>query len=150
MTTPWLIDTNILIYSYDETQDLHPSSYPFLELVFSGHILAAVTYQNLLEFLAVVTNPKRVEHPLTSDKALEKIAVYATNFRLIYPLSKTFFTFIDLLSRHPSIRERVFDLYLMATAIDNGISQFCTWKVSHLKRLSELTIKTPEEILTLL
>jgi len=150
MMTPWLIDTNILIYSYDQTQDLHPFSYTFLELAFSGHILASVAHQNLLEFLAVATNPKRVDHPLTPDEALEKIAVYATNFRLISPLSKTFFTFTDLFLRHPSIRERVFDLYLAATALDNGISQLCTWNVDHLKKISELTVKTPEEILTLL
>lgn len=150
MMTPWLIDTNILIYSYDQTQDLHPFSYAFLELAFSGHILASVAHQNLLEFLAVATNPKRVEHPLTLDEALDKIAVYATNFRLISPLPKTFFTFIDLFSRYPVIRERVFDLYLAATALDNGINQLCTWNIDHLKKISEFTVKTPEEILTLL
>ena len=148
MMTPWLIDTNILIYSYDETQELHPSSYAFLEHVFSGHISASVTHQNLLEFLSVATNPKRVELPLSPDEALEKIAVYTANFSLISPSAKTFFTFTDLFSRHPSIRERVFDLYLVATALDNGIRQICTWNVDHLKKISELTVKTPEEILT--
>jgi predicted nucleic acid-binding protein len=150
MTTPWLIDTNILIYSFDETQDLHPFSYAFLELAFSGRITAYVAHQNLLEFLAVATNPKRVEHPLTSDEALEKVSVYNTNFSLISPLAKTFFTFTDLYSRYPAIRERVFDLYLVATALDNGITQICTWNVDHLKKISELTVKTPKEILTLL
>lgn len=148
MTTPWLIDTNILIYSYDETQELHPFSYTFLEHAFSGHISALIAHQNLLEFLAVATNPKRVEHPLTPDEALEKIAVYTANLSLISPLAKTFFTFTDLFSRHPSIRERVFDLYLVATALDNGITQICTWNVAHLKKISELTVKTPEEIVT--
>ena len=60
MTTPWLIDTNVLIYSYDETQDLHSSSYTFLENAFFGFISASIAHQNILEFLAVVTNPKRV------------------------------------------------------------------------------------------
>jgi predicted nucleic acid-binding protein len=119
-------------------------------MLFNAFTIASVAHQNLLEFLAVATNPKRVEHPLTPDEALEKIAVYATNFRLISPLSKTFFTFTDLFSRHPSIRERIFDLYLAATALDNGINQLCTWNVDHLKKISELTVKTPEEILTLL
>ncbi len=148
MTTPWLIDTNVLIYSYDETQDLHSSSYTFLENAFFGLISASITHQNLLEFLAVVTNPKRVEYPLSTVEALEKIAVYAANFPLISPSAKTFLTFTDLFSRHPSIRERVFDLYLVATALDNGITQICTWNVEHLKKISELTVKTPEEILT--
>lgn len=150
MTTPWLIDTNVLIYSYDETQDLHSSSYTFLENAFFGLISASITHQNLLEFLAVVTNPKRVEYPLSTVEALEKIAVYAANFPLISPSAKTFLTFTDLFSRHPLMRERIFDLYLAATALDNGITQICTWNVKHFKAVSELTVKTPEEILTLL
>jgi len=144
---PWLIDTNILIYSYDETQKLHPFSYTFLEHVFSGHLPASIAHQNLLEFLAVATNPKRVEHPLTPDEALEKIAVYTANFSLISPSAKTFFTFTDLFFRHPSIRERVFDLYFVATALDNGITHICTWNVDHFQKISELTVKTPKEIL---
>ena len=147
MSIPWLIDTNILIYSYDETQKLHSSSYAFLEHAFSGHLSASIAHQNLLEFLAVVTNPKRVEHPLSSDEAIEKIAVYAANFPLICPSARTFLTFADLFSRHPSIRERVFDLYFVATALDNGITKICTWNVDHFKKIPELTVKTPEEIL---
>jgi predicted nucleic acid-binding protein len=150
MTMPWLIDTNILIYSYDETQELHSSSYAFLEHAFSGHLPASIAHQNLLEFLAVVSNPKRVEHPLSPDEAFEKIAVYAANFSLISPTSKTFLTFADLFARYPSIRERVFDLYLVATALDNGITQICTWNVKHLRAVTEFTVKTPEEILPLL
>jgi hypothetical protein len=59
-------------------------------------------------------------------------------------------TFADLFARYPSIRERVFDLYLVATALDNGITQICTWNVKHLRAVTELTVKTPEEILPLL
>lgn len=150
MTMPWLIDTNILIYSYDETQGLHSSSYTFLEHVFSGHLPASIAHQNLLEFLAVVSNPKRVEHPLSPDEALEKIAIYAANFSLISPTSRTFLTFADLFTRYPAIRERVFDLYLVATALDNGITQICTWNVKHLGTITDLTVKTPEEILRFL
>ena len=58
-------------------------------------------------------------------------------------------TFADLFSRYSPLRERVFDLYLGATALDNGITQICTWNVRHLRAISELTVKTPEEILTL-
>lgn len=57
MTTSWLIDTNILIYSFDETQGLHSSSYSLLEHAFSGKLSASIAQQNLLEFFAVVTNP---------------------------------------------------------------------------------------------
>lgn len=149
MTTPWLIDTNVLIYSYDETQDLHSSSYAFLLNAFGGKISASIAHQNLLEFLAVVTNPKRVQYPLSTIEAIEKIIVYAANCPLVSPSPKTFLTFTDLFSRHPLLKERIFDLYLAATALDNGITQICTWNVKHFKGVSELIAMTPEEILSL-
>ena len=149
MKTSWLIDTNVLIYSYDQTQKLHPPSYNLLECATAGGINAFISQQNLLEFLSVVTNFKRVEHPLSIDEALQKIAFYATRFPLICPLPKTLFTFVDLISKYPTLGDRTFDLYLSATALDNGITQICTWNVKHFKTISELTAKTPEEILSL-
>jgi len=149
MTTSWLIDTNVLIYSYDQTQKLHPPSYSLLEYAMAAKIQACISHQNLLEFLAVVINSKRVEHPLSTDEALQKIAFYVTCFSLVHPLPKTFFTFADLISKYPILRDRIFDLYLSATALDNGITQICTWNVKHFKTIAELTAKTPEEILSL-
>jgi len=148
MTTSWLIDTNVLIYSYDQTQKLHPLSYSFLEYAIAGELRASISHQNLLEFLAVVTNPKRVEYPLSIDEAFQKITFYATRFPFISPLPKTFLTFADLISRYPALRERIFDLYLVATTLDNGITRICTWNVKHFRPISELTVKTPEEILS--
>ena len=72
MTTSWLIDTNVLIYSYDQTQRLHSTSFSLLELAIDGRVQACVAHQNLLEFIAVATNLKRVRYPLSIDEALEE------------------------------------------------------------------------------
>ncbi len=73
--------------------------------------------------------------------------MYVANFPLISPSPKTFLTFLDLFSRYAAARERIFDLYFVATALDNGITQMCTWNVRHFRAISEMTVKTPEEIL---
>ena len=142
----WLIDTNVLIYSYDQTQKLHPLSYALIENAIAGSVQVTLTQQNLLEFLAVVTNPKRVEHPLTIDEAFQKLAVYVSSFPLICPTPKTFFTFADLTSRYPA-KGRIFDLYLAATALDNGITQICTWNVKDFDTITELSVNTPKGII---
>jgi predicted nucleic acid-binding protein len=51
---PWPIDTNILIYSYDETQELHSSSYAFLEHAFSGHLPSPLVFHTSSLFLLSV------------------------------------------------------------------------------------------------
>lgn len=146
MMKSWLIDTNVLIYSYDQTHNMHLPSYELIEYSIGSKISAVITHQNLLEFLAVVTNPKRVTHPLSLDQAFQKIVIYATSFPLINPLQKTFFTFANLISRYKSSRQRIFDFYLSATALDNGINQICTWNVKDFSNISELVVKTPEEV----
>jgi len=147
MMKSWLIDTNVLIYSYDQTSKLHLPSYKFMEYAIGGEIPAVITHQNLLEFLAVVTNPRRVKHPLSLDQAFQKIVIYATSFPLINPLQKSFFTFANLILRYKTTRQRIFDLYLSATALDNGINQICTWNTKDFLEINELVVKTPEEII---
>lgn len=146
----WLIDTNVLIYSFDQTCPLHAPSYQFIERSITANWNLFISHQNLLEFFAVVTNPRRVEHPLSIEDAFQKIAVYVSSFTLIAPLRETFFTFTRLLTKYSTFRERIFDLYLVATALDNGVNQICTWNIKDFKRFSEITAKTPEQILQLL
>ncbi len=116
MMKSWLLDTNVLIYSYDETQPHHPDSHSLLRHAIVGDIPVVVAQQNLLEFLAVVTNPKRVNHPLSLDEALQKVAFYVASFPVISPSGNTFFTFATLLSRYKPSHQKLFDFYLPATA----------------------------------
>ena len=95
-------------------------------------------YSGLSEFFSVVTNPRRVEHPLTLDEALQKLTVYQLIFPVITPLSGTFNRMIHLLNRYPVFRERVFDIYLTATALDNNIRHICTWNTKDFKSISEI------------
>lgn len=144
----WLIDTNVLIYSYDQNSSLHSLSYSLIKKAIGDDLVLFLSHQNLLEFLAVVTNPKRVENPLSIEEAFQKITLYMTIFKLICPLSETFFSFNKLLSRYPTHSTKPFDLYLAATALDNGINQICTWNIKDFKRIKELIVKTPRDIIS--
>ncbi|MDW7680970.1 MAG: hypothetical protein SCK70_10420 [bacterium] len=123
-------------------------SYQFIKNCIHARTTTLITHQNLLEFFAVVTSPKRVKHPMSFDKAFQKITFYQTFFTLISPTSKTFMIFRTLLEQYPNLKNRVFDLYLTATALDNGIDNICTWNIKDFKNIQEITVKTPEEIIT--
>lgn len=147
MKRSWLIDTNVLIYSYDQTCKFHDPSYSFLGHGISGELNLYISHQNLLEFLAVVINPKRVQHPLSINEAYQKIVIYETSFSLICPLPETFITFTGLVNRYQTFRQRIFDMYLVATALDNGIQQICTWNIKDFQKIDEIIARTPEEII---
>lgn len=106
-----------------------------------------LTDQNLLEFLAVTTNPKRVQHPLSLDQALQIVVIYETSFQLLTPLKSTFATFSQLIARYPKNKSHIFDLCLAATALDNNISAICTWNVRDFDNIKELDVMTLKDIL---
>jgi len=58
----FLIDSNVLISSYDKTEQQHKHSYALLHQAMIGRVKGALAHQNLLEYLAVVTDSRRVEH----------------------------------------------------------------------------------------
>lgn len=75
----FLIDSNVLISSYDKTEQQHKHSYLLLQQAMSGRVKAALAHQNLLEYLAVVTDSRRVEHPLSLREAFVNIDIYTAS-----------------------------------------------------------------------
>jgi len=143
----FLIDSNVLISSYDETEEQHERSYALVERAMSGEVEAALAHQNLLEYLAVVTDPKRVEHPLSLEEALVNIDTYISFLNVILPKSTTVALLKRLLKAKPVTKGKVFDLYLAATALDNGIVQICTWNTADFEGIPRFEAVAPGQII---
>jgi len=143
----FLIDSNVLISSYDETEKQHKDSYSVVERAMNKETDGVLAHQNLLEYLAVVTDPKRVENPLSSEEAMINVDSYIAALRIIFPKPTTIAIFKRFLREKPVGKGRVFDVYLAATAFDNNINEICTWNTSDFEGLSEITTVTPEQVL---
>jgi predicted nucleic acid-binding protein len=117
-----------------------------MTLAAGGELSIVVAQQNLLEFLAVVTSPKRVASPVSLADALKACEAYLSFCSLLTPRPSTYLTFQTLTAKRLAARERLFDLYLGATALDNDVSQICTWNTRHLKGLPGLTCATPSQV----
>lgn len=50
----WLIDSNVLVSSFNEAEEQHSYSKALLELAATGKVNACIAQQNLLEFMATV------------------------------------------------------------------------------------------------
>ena len=143
----FLIDSNVLISSYDITEQQHKHSYLLLQQAMSGRVKAALAHQNLLEYLAVVTDSRRVEHPLSLREAFVNIDIYTASLGVIFPKVTTVGTLQELSKVKSVTRTKIFDLYLAATALDNGITQICTWNVADFVGIPKIEAVSPEQIL---
>src|SRR3990170_879434 len=71
-----LLDTNILVYANNEDSPFHIPCKALVEKAIRSQIRAAIAIQNLIELYAVITDKRRVEHPLSPLKAKELIDFY--------------------------------------------------------------------------
>lgn len=142
--TASLIDTNILVYANNEDSPYHMVSKNLVEtLLNNGEMVLAI--QNLAEFYAIITDGKRVEHPLSPTKAKELLEFYINNecITIIHPTSQTPRTIANLIEKHKPSAQTIFDYLLAATMLDNGINQIYTSDTKHYKECDFLTVINP-------
>lgn len=131
MTTsdPILFDSNVLIYNQNINAPLYQQSKNYHERVLASEINGVVSPQNITEFFAVITSPRRITKPLSPDKALTAIQNYlnpASNFSIIYPNRLTLQIFRDLQKKYKVRSQKIFDVFLVATMLGNNISTILT------------------------
>ncbi|MDO8445284.1 MAG: type II toxin-antitoxin system VapC family toxin [Deltaproteobacteria bacterium] len=138
-----LLDTNILVYANNEDSPFHIPCKALVEKAINSQIRAAIAIQNLIELYAVITDKRRVEHPLSPLKAKELIDFYKDQEAIqgITPTSQTFNTVTELIAKHKPKAQSIFDYLLAATMIDNGVYEIYTANSDHFKPFSP-TIKT--------
>lgn len=71
-----LLDTNLLVYARNIDSPFHKKAREIRDKAVNGVLKAAVATQSLSEFLAVVTSPKRVQNPMSSEEAAKEVQNY--------------------------------------------------------------------------
>lgn len=93
MTTskPALLDSNILVFADNEDSPNHQKAKELREKARNGEINAYISPQIILEFFAIITNPKRVEKPLSFEDAYKEAEKYllSHNIKKIHPKETT-------------------------------------------------------------
>ena len=142
---PFLLDSNILIYAADSHSQFYTQCKALITRGLRGEKLLCVCPQVLLEFFAVVTNPKRVTQPLPPEEAMEEVRKYlrAKNILKIYPGEDIVERIAELSRRHSVSGPRIFDLKLVATMISNGVRRLYTYNEEHFKNFEEIDAVVP-------
>ncbi len=140
-----LIDTNILIHAFNRSSPHREEASKILIKALKGKIRAVICPQVLYEFYSVLTNPRRVEKPLSPEEAaaicldlwstpeLEKITSTSTTLREVFKLAG------ELGLRG----EAIFDCLLAITAKENGVETIYTENERDFKRFNFLNVINP-------
>lgn len=122
-----LLDTNVLVYALDQLSPYFRQASHLIAHCTSGRVAGHLAQQNLLELLHVLTAYQRVPF----GQAIADVQAFAQHPRLtvIAPAPQTLRRFLQLAQQASSSQVDVFDLYLVATMRDNGLTTLVTANV---------------------
>lgn len=144
METTYLIDTNILVYAYNEDVDFHEEALRILENALNKNIDAAIADKNLFEFFAVITDKRRIENPVSTNEAIEIIDFLVnSNIKIVYSSPFTFLKTLELTNKYKIRKQDIFDINLVALMIQNKIGIIITANDKHFKKIKEINVLNP-------
>lgn len=138
-----VIDTNVLVYAADESSEFHEASRSLRD---NEDIPLAVTPQILMEFYAIITDSRRVTSPRSGDEARAEVEKYANSPRImtLHPAEDILTRVIALLESYPQVtRQTIFDLFIVATMLDNGVNRIYTFNESDFTLFTEIEVLRP-------
>lgn len=134
-----LIDTNILIYSVNLDSPKYKQAVIFINENI-GQL--EIAHQNILEAIRVLTH-KKFSHPKRLKEALSATLSISRSCSLISPNQNTIYLAIELIKKHKLNADKIFDAYLAATALSNGINTIATDNTRDFKKFKEINLINP-------
>jgi toxin-antitoxin system PIN domain toxin len=136
------IDTNVLVYATNSDSKEHIKAKKLVTEVLEGKIDGVITYQNLTEFYAVVTNKKLFARPLTPKQAIEEIEnLISGGIKILNTNRMTAEVWLKLLRQKPVAGQSVHELFLAATLMSNQVTTIITEDKEGFADISGLTVK---------
>lgn len=140
-----LFDANLLVHAHAAHSPFHGVASQLRDQAAHGELTACVTPQVLCEFFAICTDARRFQPALSPKQATHEIRRYwqESRFRRILPTAGTMARLVDLLTRQPLGQQRVFDAFLVATMLENGVRTIYTRNVKDFEIYHELQVINP-------
>lgn len=133
-----LIDSNILIYALNSRSPKNEAAQAFIQ---SQKVLV-LAQQNLVETLRILTHSK-FPQPVNPGEAIVSLKLITKHALIIGPNFDTVSLTYDLIKKYDVQGTEIFDAYLVATAISNGITKIATHNEKHLKKYREVNVINP-------
>ena len=140
-----LLDTNILVYARDSESPFFKKAKEIVYKARRGELEACISLQNLSEFYAIVTNPKQVQNPLTSQEAKKDVEEYLfySNIKKLSVKESTVKLAIELAEKYSITKQHIYDTQLVATLIENRVKKIITMNTDDFSVFNEIEAENP-------
>ena len=139
-----LLDTNILVHAAGAQSLRHAKAKELRDQAAGGQFEACIAAQVLTEFYAVVTDPRRFQPPLTPSQAQRELRTYrSSSLKLIVPKEATVTRMLNLLGSRSVRSGKIFDVFLVATMLDNGVRRIYTENIDDFKGINGIEAINP-------
>lgn len=143
-----LLDTNLLVFATSRNSPHYLTARRICEEAYQGALEACVSFQNLCEWYAVVTHPRKVQPALSAEEASRELETFLAPSRLtILAFSPGILRRLpELLRRSGSRGAHAFDVLLVATMLENGVETIYTENVSDFSAFREIRAINPLQV----
>ncbi len=132
-----LFDTNILVYAHNLDSPYHLKAVSLVQAAVEGRLEVVLAQQNLLEFYAIITDPRRVREPLSPNEASSLVTDYLNSpFKIIFPDQETLNLTFSL--NKDSKGGEIFDTFLVATCVSNNVKSIITVNTKDFKPFPDI------------
>ena len=139
-----LLDTNILVHAAGASSPRHAKAKALRDEAAEGQLEACIAAQVLTEFYAVVTDARRFQPALTPSQAQKELRAYlASSLKLILPKEATVSHMLHLIGSRPVRSGRIFDVFLAATMLDNGVTRIYTENITDFEAIRGIEAVDP-------
>ncbi|MBN1960968.1 MAG: PIN domain-containing protein [Deltaproteobacteria bacterium] len=125
------VDTNILLYAYDNLCSEHQAAHDFL-IKQKHNRNFCICELVLVELYVLLRNPKIVTQPLAANEAVGVVQAYRTNHNwAVIEGGNGIMQEVWAIAKADSFaRRRIFDARLAFTLLHNGVTAFATHNVA--------------------
>ena len=122
-----LLDANLLLYAHNISSKEHRPTVLWLEKTLAGPGPIGLSWETILAFLRVSTNPRIFSDPLELDMAASLVSDWLKqpNVSTVGPTEQHWQIFSRLLPRSRARTSLIMDAHLAALAIEHGAT-LCT------------------------
>lgn len=140
-----MLDTNILVHAHNRSSPRQARAADVLRKALRGEIEAYLSPQVLYEFFAVITDPRRVERPLSAEEAAD-ICLDLWECREIGKAIPTSMAPREVFKLAEELKldgATIFDCLLAVTAKENGVEVIYTENKHDFEKYSFLKASNP-------
>lgn len=143
-----LFDSNILVYAVNVDTPQHIYCRQIVQAVRERKVAGVLFPQNILEFYAIVTDPRRFQSTLAPSEAWQQIKTLTSTFTLLDPSLEAVNSLGSMLNGVTG--SQIFDAYLVAQMKAREVSAICTYNKKHFLPFDAIVALSPEELLEIL